>query len=254
MKSLFVILAFATASVQGGPQTGLRELVPGVRVGAGVVEFNGTVCADASHPQTPVVYLELLVTGPNTREHESLVVTTVKPSAIHAGLLAAGFEHGSPVRIEHGTRMHATGDAVRVLVAPIESGKSGRFVPLSDWVVGVQDPEDAGGTEPQRLADADGWGLVFAGSLLKDDGYAADQTGTIVGLTGFGTEVIAASWLLSPWAAQDEPEWIVDADRVGAFGTDVIIRLEAIPNSENDPTTQDEKEASVTDDPDAPSP
>ncbi|MEM9374305.1 MAG: hypothetical protein AAGA55_11750, partial [Planctomycetota bacterium] len=52
----------------------LRELLPGVRVAEGTVEFRGTVCADTSHPQTPVVYLELLVTAPDSREHESLVV------------------------------------------------------------------------------------------------------------------------------------------------------------------------------------
>ena len=67
----------------------MRELLPGVRVAEGMVEFRGTVCADLRHEQTPVVYLELLVTGPDSREHESLVVTPVKPSAIHASTAAS---------------------------------------------------------------------------------------------------------------------------------------------------------------------
>lgn len=201
----------------------LRELVPGVLVGKGVVEFGGTVCADLSHPQTPVVYLELLVTGPDSREHESLVLTRVRASAIHAGLLAAGFESGHPVRFE-GDRVAAlpTGDRVSVAVgiqAEPDSGDDTAFVELASWAV----RRDTG----VRLDAAPGWWLVFAGSVLDGQAgaYAADKTGTVIGLTGFGTEVIAAAWDLSPQADVDEPVWIVDKDRVPAFGTPVRIRI-----------------------------
>lgn len=203
----------------------LRELLPGVRVGEGVVEFRGEVCADLSHPQTPVVYLELLVTGPDSREHESLVVTRVKPSAIHAGLLAAGLEPGAPVRWE-GDRVGeaARGAKVRVEVATVEDGKVGEFVDLASWAVHQE--------TKQRLPDASGWGLVFAGSRMDERGYAADQTGTIIGLTGFGTEVVAAAWGLSPQAAVDEPVWIVDKERVPKVGTPVVVRVIAADKPE----------------------
>jgi hypothetical protein len=202
-----------------------------VTVAEGMVEFRGTVCADPRHPQTPVVYLELLVTGPNSREHESLVVTTVKPSAIHAGLLAAGLEAGHPVAWRGGRiDRAAAGPRVRVEVAVV--GKEGEgegkegvggFVDLASWAVNQETQE--------HLPSAEEWGLVFAGSLLDERGYAADKTGTIVGLTGFGTEVVAASWGLSPQAAIDEPVWIVDKERVPAFGAEVVVRIRAA-NSE----------------------
>lgn len=198
-----------------------RELVPGVVVGEGFVEFRGTVCADASYPETPVVYLELLVTGPDTREHESLVVTTVKPSAIHAGLLAAGMEAGHPVRWEDGELTEkATGDRVRVEVAVVGEDGPGDFVDLASWAVNKENG--------RRLTDAEGWGLVFAGSVLDDEGYAADRAGTIIGLTGFGTEVVAASWSLSPAASVDEPVWIVDKEAVAAFGKPVVVRVSGV--------------------------
>lgn len=241
-------LAIAAAGLLGLGEPGeLRELVPGVRVGAGIVEFAGAVCADASHAQTPVVYLELLVTGPDSREHEALVVTKVKASAIHAGLLAAGLEHGSPVREEGGRRIPASGDAVRVEVAVVGEEGPGPFVALSDWVVRIGHEDDAG--PAQRLTDAAGWGLVFAGSLLTDGGYAADETGTIVGLTGFGTEIIGAAWGLSPWAAVDEPVWIVDAERVARFGTAVVVRISALDGPVGDageveaPSVADDRDA-----------
>lgn len=206
------------------PTDGLKELLPGVRVAKHVVEFRGTVCADASHPQTPVVYLELLVTAPDSREHESLVVTTVKPSAIHAGMLAAGFEPGHPVRWDKGrVEASATGDRVRVEAAVVEGEEPGDFVDLALWAV-HKDTE-------RRLPEAEGWGLVFAGSVLDDEGFAADRSGTIVGLTGFGTEVVAAVWDLSPQSAIDEPVWIVDADRVPKFGTEVVVRITRLPEA-----------------------
>jgi len=203
---------------------GLKELLPGVRVARHTVEFRGTVCADVSHPQTPVVYLELLVTAPDSREHESLVVTTVKPSSIHAGLLAAGFEPGHPIRWSKGqVEAGAEGPNLRVEVAVIEGGKPGAFVDLSSWAVHKN--------SSKRLSEAEGWGLVFAGSVLAEDGYAADRTGTIVGLAGFGTEVVAAAWDLSPESAVDEPVWIVDKKKTPKFGTEVVVRITRGPEA-----------------------
>ena len=65
-------------------------------MGAKTVEFDGTVPIDCHDPRTPRVYLEVAVCTPDTKEHEALVVTRVKPSDVHAALLAAGLEAGEP--------------------------------------------------------------------------------------------------------------------------------------------------------------
>jgi hypothetical protein len=229
LACVLVVMAaqpFADAVPAEPPE--LRDLLPGVRVAEGVVEFRGTVCADLSHEQTPVVYLELLVTGPDSREHESLVVTRVKPSAIHAGLLAAGMEPGNPVRWgPDGIEKPAAGPRVRVEAAVVGEGGMGPFVDLASWVVRKDTREG--------LVGAEGWGLVFAGSMTDDRGYAADKAGTIVGLTGFGTEVVAAAWGLSPTASVDEPVWIVDKATVPTFGTEVVVRIARIKTPDEAP-------------------
>lgn len=230
----------------GTPPESGKELLPGVVVSEGWVSFRGEVCADLSHAQTPVVYLELLVTGPDSREHESLVVTKVKPSAIHAGLLAAGLEPGRPVSWR-GSKLDkpAEGPRVRVEVAVITDDKPGAFVDMAGWAVHKE--------TRQRLTDAKGWGLVFAGSRLDDDGYAADRTGTIVGLAGFGTEVVAAAWGLSPQASVDEPVWIVDKDRIPALGTPVVVRISRV-DPEDAPRGTGPDEPSVGDGGNVPGP
>ncbi len=74
---------------------------------------------------------------------------------------------------------------------------------------------------------------VFAGSLTTSragagdgaDSYKADQEGTVVGLTSFGTEVIAWTGVLSPDSQTDEPEWIADARHVPPMNTPVTVRI-----------------------------
>ena len=94
----------AAAAAAAG-EAAVVEFAPGLRLNRAErwVEFDGAVAVDAHDPQTPDVYLEVIVTSPDTREHEALVVTAVKPSLIHAALLALGLEAGSPGRVS-GTR------------------------------------------------------------------------------------------------------------------------------------------------------
>ena len=73
------------------------EASPGLRVSreARALEFDGTVPIDV-HGKAPRVFLEVLVCSRDTREHESLVVTDVKPSSVHAALLMLGMTPGTP--------------------------------------------------------------------------------------------------------------------------------------------------------------
>lgn len=204
----------------------LAELAPRLRVdrAARVVEFDGSVPIDVHHPETPDVYLELVVTGPDTREHEALVVTTVPASAIHTALLFVGAEAGEPGRVvatETGVRrVEPSGSPIEVVLVWEQAGRR-RAVRASDWIVSA-----SGGRSIARTPDWDGF--VFSGSrMLTHQGrpfYDADGTGVIVGLTTFGSETVAARRVLSPESAVDEPEWIA-SNRLPERGTPMVVRL-----------------------------
>jgi hypothetical protein len=204
----------------------LKELLPGIFVGDHIVEFAGEVAVNAHHPETPDVFLEMLITAPDSREHESLVVSTIKPSALHAGLLAAGFEPGSPMRrvvAQDGTESlaPATGDPLIVMVALIKNDTDSlQYAPIESWVTHL-DLE-------KNLVEDDLWqGLVFAGSLFNQRGYAADDAGTLVSLTSFMNEVIAPLWGITDQAAIHEPVWIANVKKIPTIGTKVRIRVQS---------------------------
>ncbi|MBL4809182.1 MAG: hypothetical protein JKY43_03875 [Phycisphaerales bacterium] len=202
-----------------------KEMLPGVWVDEGTVEINASVAMDCHHPETPDVYLEMLITSPDTREHESLLVSMVKPANLHAGLLAAGFEPGKPVSFVDGERVSATGDGVIVEVR-VEDSED--WVGLVEWVSHVENGTD--------LTEDTGWdGLVFAGSVLIGDGqygqygqYKADREGALVSLTPWGFEVISPAWVVSPDASVDEPVWIANREVVPKIGVKVRVRFRKV--------------------------
>ncbi|MDF1808861.1 MAG: YdjY domain-containing protein [Phycisphaerales bacterium] len=229
---LKLIIAFIYASIgttsfsfTDEPQAPLHELLPGLFVGEGVVEFDGKISIDCHHPDTPDVFLEMLVTAPDSREHESLVVTTVNGSSLHAALLAAGFYSGKPIsRDNNGQFIPAHGDGVSVLVATQFKAEDEdsllQFKPIVQWVTHVETGD--------LLVDTSSWtGFVFAGSIFKEYGYGADANGTLISLTNFGDEVIAPTWTISSSADIDEPVWIANRASVGKIGEQVRIRIVA---------------------------
>jgi hypothetical protein len=223
------------------------EMLPGLRIDrdARAIEFDGIVPVDVHDPQTPKVYLELFVTGPDSREHEALVMTRVKPSAIHAGLLALGLSPGKPGVLGPGRDTPAqdpTGDQVTIdfITRSVTSGE--RLVePATAWVINADDgsrlPPAGAAAEPgSPAASVPVW--LFAGSRLRerrdpDTGrtrtvYDADGTGVIVGLHTFSSEVLAWPKAMSPDSAVLAPEWIADVTRVPAMGTPVTVRVRAL--------------------------
>lgn len=220
------LIASMLMIVSAPPSDDLKELLPGIRVGEKVIEFDGRVAINCHHPDTPDVFLEMLVTAPDSREHESLIVSKVKASVLHAALLAAGFESGSPIsKDEHGNTVPASGDRVRVLVSQVDDSDPSdpdTYVAIESWAVHLE--------SSLSLSEAAGWpGLVFAGSILGSDGYAADRSGTLISLTSFGDEVVAPTWTVSSEATIDEPVWIANRDLVPIQGTRVRVRIEAFP-------------------------
>lgn len=208
-----------------------KELLPGILVDEGVVFFDASIAMDCHHPETPDVYLEMLITGPDTREHESLLVTDVKPSNLHAALLAAGFEPGTPMKYngQH-DRVSATGDR---LVVEVQLENTQDWITLVDWVVHVD--------EILLLVDDPGWdGFVFAGSkVVEGKGYIADREGSLISLTPWGHEVISPTWTLSPDASVDEPVWIANRDQVPRKGDLVRVRIRGEGSKEDSADAED---------------
>jgi len=234
------------------PATGPREVFPGVRADlqAKTVEFEAQITPMlVKDERAPLFFLEVLACSPNTREHETFVISTVKPSHIHAAMLLIGLKPGEPGKwsLKDGQLVSTppTGDRVRVRFA--YKDKDGREVeadPL-DWIVSAR--KDAGAAvahfvdaeakiarEANPPAPAPGW--VFAGSKFvkrraqgpdgkETEAYDADGSGTIIGLTTFGSEVIAWSRVISPDSNVTEPEWVADFSKTPPAETKITVRI-----------------------------
>lgn len=228
------------------PDTGMREVFPGVRadIKARIVEFDAEVPIDCHDPKTPHVFLEVFVCTPDTKEHEALALTRVRPSHVHAALLACGYTPGRPGSWSwdpDAKRLNThppAGDALDVFIASRDAAGKEVETRISDWVVSTDG-------RPFRASDPDraGW-WVFAGSTTARragrEVYDADGTGTLIGLTTFGMETIAWRDVLSHEAGVQEPEWIADARLVPKLGTRVVIRIR--PAAEAPPANPGSKE------------
>jgi hypothetical protein len=225
------------------PAAGPHELFHGVRADlqSKTVEFDATITPMlVKDERAPLFFLEVLACSPNTREHETFVVSTVKPSHIHAAMLAVGLSPGEPGKwaLKDGKLISTPPSGDRVSVRFVYKDKDGRTIeadPL-DWLVSARDKSNFAAAE-QKLAKehntaAPGW--VFAGSkFVKRKGpegqerevYDADGSGTIIGLTTFGSEVIAWSRVISPDSNVEEPEWIAEFAKTPPAETKVTVRI-----------------------------
>jgi hypothetical protein len=214
------------SDLNGGPGA-LRELFPLVRgdIEKRIIEFDGIVPIDAHDPRTPRVYLEVTVCAPDTKEHESLVMTRALASHIHAALLAIGLSPGKPGGFswenETMTPVHPTGDSVTVSFIFDDADGQRREVPATGWIINAETREP--------FAASGAGGFVFAGSVMRTrqdrEVYDADGVGTIVGLTTFGAETIAWREVISPDSQVHAPEWIANPAAVPKQGTAVTVRL-----------------------------
>ncbi len=201
------------------------EVFPHVRVNvpSRLVEFDAEVPTYAYASEKGVVYLEVLVCTPQTREHEALLLTHARAADVHAALLMIGLRPGTPGawKWEEKTLVPIppTGERVDVRVA-VTSGTPLVERPIGDWVYNTSD-----GTSLSASAS----GFLFAGSaFVRRDGrewYAADADGTLVGLTTFGSETVAWARVVSPESSVDEPVWAVRTGAQPPAGTPVLVRL-----------------------------
>jgi hypothetical protein len=129
------------------------------------VVFQGEVC-QANYP------LEFLVTYPD-RGYESVMVVKVKPSVVHAGLVALGAEPGHPVRFQPKYEP-ATGTPIEIRVRWKDKAGRRQEALARDWVRQIK---------TKKALDCD-W--VFGGSgLWKNETsgkqeYQADLSGDFI--------------------------------------------------------------------------
>jgi hypothetical protein len=215
-----------TATVTPDTKSSWHELSPGLRVNVakGVIEFDGIVPIDAHQERTPVVFLEWLVCTPDTKEHESLVMTKVKPSLIHAAMLSIGLEPGKPGTWDwSGKRIVAhppTGPRVDVRVRWRE--EAGEGTDIATWVVNFK--------TKRTLRDERGdRSFVFSGSNIIERGggawYQADGDGGVVGLTCFSSELMSWEDMFNPDSGVEEPVWIANAALVPPVGAEVRVLI-----------------------------
>ena len=215
----------------GAPKDGgaMATPVPGATLkldlATRTIEIPAMVPIDCHDPKRPRVFLEVCLCLLDTKEHESLALTMVKPSQVHAAMLAAGFKPGHPVTWseKEGKVIAAPpeGEAVKVEFAwKDEKGEERTASPL-EWIKNVK---------TGKSASEMGAGFVFAGSVMVKrpsgkERYDADADGTLVGLASFGSETIAWNRVFNPDSQTDEPVWIADAEKVPRTGTQITVRI-----------------------------
>ncbi|MBC7770997.1 MAG: hypothetical protein H7210_00745 [Pyrinomonadaceae bacterium] len=209
-----------------------KELFPGVFVDLTkkTVEIGGIIPINAHDPAAPMVYLEVFACLPDTKEHESMVMTSVRPSHVHAAMLLIGLKPGHPggwdLIDDKLVPIEPSGDAVLVQVTYTDAGGQRILLGPEDLIV------DAKTNEPFNKNTGGHW--LFAGSrMVKRQGrdwYDADGAGMLIGLTTFGGETIAWSRTISPDSNVQAPEWIASSKETPPAGTPVRVTISAKPN------------------------
>jgi hypothetical protein len=208
--------------------SGWSTVSPSIRVNAAerAIEFDAVSVIKTG-------FLEEYVCTVGTREHESLFAFDGKASEIHAALLLAGLVPGAPGRwrqVGHSDGSFAVeavppqGEAVRVsIVLPDGSERAPEsFVRLA--------PVGAAGGADRKPPDA----FVVAGSRFVTsrktgvERYAADASGSLVGLVTFGDETIAPVNVVPDQASVSEPVWEAATERMPEPGTRVKIRIRSV--------------------------
>jgi hypothetical protein len=177
-------------------------------------------------------WLEQAVCAAGTRDHEALLAVRVPASRIHAALLLLGAGPGAPGRWEQAAdgsveRIAPSGEALEILVR-----LQGRDRPLSDW---VHDPVRGRPFPEQPWVFAGSRELADAGTARGLPSYAADRSGSVVGIVTFGDETIAFREVLSDRAEVDAPAWQARTGAMPAAGTPVTLVVRRAPRAEAAP-------------------
>lgn len=218
----------------------LVNLVPGLRLdrAARMVEFDAEVVFEQREVRSAdgeVLYvfgdwLELVVCSRRSREHESLLVTDVRPSAIHAGLLMLGLEPGRPSGLVSDPE-----DESAVVVARAEGPELVVTVVLERDGVEVEEPVGRWVRVKATGEDLEGATWLFSGSKmveipaeLTEDGvgverYLADLSGSILTLVNFRDDLMVRSTEVT--SGDDGQALGGFVERIPEVGTRVRVRV-----------------------------
>lgn len=179
--------------------------------------------------------LEFFCVARNGPDHETVLRSPVRPSDLHAALLAVGLKPGSPVSYSEETEKWtpATGPALRITCEYQKDGKT-VTVPAHRMMRNLKTREEMSETT---------W--IFAGSRVMEDPegksaqYAADVTGYIVSVVNFDLTVIDIPDLASN--SNETLEWVRNPETVPPGGTKVYMVIE--PAGDAGPTKKDAAKA-----------
>ena len=232
MKTTAVVLLALLAGCATQPavrsSSDFKTVFPHIRIDTAhhIVEIDGIVCIDAADPNQPAgVPLEcFIITSASGKEHESLILTSASAKEIHAALLMAGFEPGSPGSFnwDASTRtlkpIPPKGQLLNLSVAYADRG----FVNLGTWAMHM----NGSALLPEHQTAAT-W--HFAGSRFHTtkggEIYEAQMNGIIAGLCTFGGEVLAWPDTISADSTMQEPDFVADKSVVPPFKTAVRVRI-----------------------------
>lgn len=214
-KRLFLALAFTlppraiATDLGAGDREERATFAPGVRIDwtTAAVEIDSRIVLRKGP-------LELIACSPETREHESILVTKARPTHVFQAMGLVGLTPGSPVTYHEKDRTWTppTGERLRISA---RCGKEREFASIRTWVV---DPKTK--TSPREIP----W--VFAGSSTLPDGrFLADLDGTVICLVDFESALITVGALHS---ADNTSLWLeANTNAIPPIGTSCTIRIES---------------------------
>ncbi len=164
--------------------------------------------------------LEQLLTRKRTKEHEAILAVDADARIIHAALLAAGADKGSPVQFR--PKFAApTGTPIKITLEYKDKGKTVR-VPAQQWIRNIKTKKDL---------DSD-W--VFAGSAeladpfgKKKEKYYAANDGDVICISNFDTAMLDVPFNSSK--DNDDLAFEAHTERIPPLDTPVRIILEPMP-------------------------
>ncbi len=207
------------ATSDNGPGAGEVRPLPGVMIDRekGYVELDARVVLREGK------WLELLACTPGSKEHESILTVTARPSHIHLALLILGIEPGSPMQWHwQGDQFHVTpplGPKLAITLHYTNDKDQAVQVPANQW---VRDQKD------DKLLEGNHWLFTGSRSETIDDKvvYRADINGSAISIVNFGDDLLARPTTMTH--QDDHATWAANTAAIPPVGTKVVIRLTVV--------------------------